>query len=128
MAKKRQIAGLERRWLLNYVGVITLLVFGIVVAVIVSFAVYYDTNMRSGLEIKARTTTDFFSNYISQSYNEYYQSCIKFAQSFEEKDVLELQFISTDGKLVASSFGQWAARSPSTPNSRQASRAKPMCP
>ncbi len=120
MAKKRQIAGLERRWLLNYVGVITLLVFGIVVAVIVSFAVYYDTNMRSGLEIKARTTTDFFSNYISQSYNEYYQSCIKFAQSFEEKDVLELQFISTDGKLVASSFGQWAARSPSTPDIAQA--------
>ena len=83
-------------------------------------AAYYDTNLRSGLETKAKTTTDFFSNYISQSYNEYYQSCIKFAKTFEEKDRLELQFISTSGKIVASSYGKFAGRSPSTPEIQQA--------
>ena len=57
----------------------------------------------SGLEAKAKTTTDFFSNYISQSYNEYYQSCIQFAETFEDKDKLELQFISRErqaGRLL----------------------------
>lgn len=120
MAKKKRLAGLERRWLLHYVGVIMILIICVMIGVIASFTVYYDTNMRSGLETKARTTTDFFSNYISQNYKEYYQSCIKFAQSFEEKDQLELQFISADGRLVASSFGQWTGRSPSTPDISQA--------
>ncbi len=120
MEKKKRLSGIERRWFVNNVGVIMLLVAACVLGVIVSLAAYYDTNLRSGLENKAKTTTDFFSNYISQSYKEYYQSCIKFAQTFEEKDKLELQFISANGKLVASSYGKFAGRSPSTPEIQQA--------
>ena len=85
-----------------------------VAAVTLSLGAYYYSNVRSGLEAKAKTTTDFFGNYISQSYHEYYQSCIKFAQTFEEKDKLELQFISANGKLVASSYGEFAGKSPTT--------------
>ncbi len=120
MKQHKRLSGIERRWFLGNVGVITLLTIACVLAVILSMAAYYDTNLRSGLETKAKTTTDFFSNYISQSYNEYYQSCIKFAKTFEEKDRLELQFISTNGKIVASSYGKFAGRSPSTPEIRQA--------
>ena len=120
MKQHKRLSGIERRWFLGNVGVITLLTIACVLAVILSMAAYYDTNLRSGLEAKARTTTDFFSNYISQSYNEYYQSCIKFAKTFEEKDRLELQFISTNGKIVASSYGKFAGRSPSTPEIQQA--------
>ncbi len=120
MKKQKRLSGIERRWFLNNVGVITLLVIGCVAAVVLSMAAYYDTNLRSGLESKAKTTTDFFSNYIGQSYKEYYQSCIKFAQTFEDKDQLELQFISTGGKVVASSYGKFAGRAPSTPDVQQA--------
>ena len=120
MKQHKRLSGIERRWFLGNVGIITLLTIACVLAVILSMAAYYDTNLRSGLETKAKTTTDFFSNYISQSYNEYYQSCIKFAKSFEEKDRLELQFISTSGKIVASSYGKFAGRSPSTPEIQQA--------
>ena len=120
MKKKKRLSGIERRWFVNNVGVIMLLVAACVLGVVFSMAAYYDTNLRSGLENKAKTTTDFFSNYISQSYKEYYQSCIKFAQTFEEKDRLELQFISANGKLVASSYGKFAGRSPSTPEIQQA--------
>ena len=120
MKQHKRLSGIERRWFLGNVGVITLLTIACVLAVILSMAAYYDTNLRSGLETKAKTTTDFFSNYISQSYNEYYQSCIKFAKTFEEKDRLELQFISTNGKIVASSYGKFAGRSPSTPEIQQA--------
>ena len=88
MKKKKRLSGIERRWFVNNVGVIMLLVAACVLGVVFSMAAYYDTNLRSGLENKAKTTTDFFSNYISQSYKEYYQSCIKFAQTFEEKDRL----------------------------------------
>ena len=110
----RKRTGIERRWLINHLALVIGLVSAFVVTFAASFAVYYYSNVRVGLEEKARTTTDFFGNYISQSYNEYYQSCIRFAQTFEEKNRLELQFISTNGKIVASSYGQWAGEAPET--------------
>ena len=114
MKKKKRLSGIERRWFVNNVGVIMLLVAACVLGVVFSMAAYYDTNLRSGLENKAKTTTDFFSNYISQSYKEYYQSCIKFAQTFEEKDRLELQFINVNGRVQVSSYGLTAGTQPGT--------------
>ena len=116
MEKKKRLAGLEKRWLVNNVSIMIALAVICVAAVTASMAAYYYSNLKSGLEATATTTTDFFVNYINQSYNEYYQSCIKFAQTFEDKDQLELQFISANGKLVASSYGQWAGKAPTTPD------------
>lgn len=118
--KRRKLAGLERRWLINNVSVMVVLAALCVAAITLSLGAYYYSNVRSGLEAKAKTTTDFFSNYISQSYNEYYQSCIQFAQTFEEKDRLELQFITPDGRMVASSYGEFAGKSPQTPDIQEA--------
>lgn len=114
MLKRKKLAGLEKRWFLNNVSYMIALAVVCVATITISISVYYYSNIRSSLENKAKTTTDFFGNYISQSYNEYYQSCIKFAQTFEDKDNLELQFISTSGKIVASSYGQWAGQPPQT--------------
>ena len=110
----RKISGIERRWILNSVSLMIALVLIFVVVFSFSFSAYCYSNLRVGLQEKARTTTDFFGSYINQSYNEYYQSCIRFAQNFEEKNKLELQFISTNGKIVASSYGQWAGEAPET--------------
>lgn len=120
MLKFRKITGLEKRWLVNNVSAMIVLVLLCVATVAVSMSAYYYSNIRSGLEAKARTTTDFFGAYLNQSYNEYYQSCIKFAQTFEDKNVLELQFISADGNMVASSYGQWAGKAPKTDDVKQA--------
>ena len=99
----RKLSGIERRWILNNLSLVIALVVCFVAVFSVSFSIYCYSNIRVGLEEKAKTTTDFFGNYIGQSYNEYYQSCIRYAQTFEEKNTLELQFISTNGKIVASS-------------------------
>ena len=110
----QKYTGIERRWIRNNVSIVIALVLCFVIVFSVSFTAYCYSNLRIGLEEKARTTTDFFESYINQSYNEYYQSCIRFAQNFEEKNHLELQFVSTSGKIVASSYGQWAGESPRT--------------
>ena len=120
----KKITGLQKRWLLNNVSIVALLAVACVIAVSLAFTMYYRTSMQSGLEAKVSTTTDFFGTYISQSYNEYYQSCITFAQTFDEKNNLELQFISTDGKIVASSYGQWAGVGPETPDVQKAIETK----
>lgn len=109
-----KLTGIQRRWFYNNLSLVIALVMCFVAVFSVSYSAYCYSNLRVGMEEKARTTTDFFGNYIGQSYNEYYQSCIRYAQTFEEKNRLELQFISANGKLVASSYGQWAGQAPET--------------
>ena len=117
---KLNVGGLQRRWLLNTASVVFALGLVCVMAVTASFAAYYYSNMESDLKKRARTTRDFFADYVDQNYNEFYQSCITYAQTFEDKDALELQFINIEGELVASSFGRWAGESPSTPEIQEA--------
>jgi len=109
-----KIKGLRRRWLFNTVSVICALGLLCVVAVTAVFSAYYYASMESDLRYRARTTTEFFADYLNQSYNQYYQSCITYAQTFEDKDMLELQFINAEGRIVASSYGSWAGESPVT--------------
>ena len=112
--------GLRKRWLRNTASVVLALGLVCVLAVTASFAAYYYAAMESDMTYRAKTTTEFFAGYIDQAYNEYYQSCITYAQTFEDKDTIELQFINKQGDLVASSYGEWAGKAPSTPEIRKA--------
>ena len=117
---KTYVGSLRIRWLKNTAGVVLLLGLVCVMAVTASFAAYYYNNMRADMANRAKTTTEFFADYIDQNYNEYYQSCITYAQTFEDRDRIELQFINTEGRMVASSYGQWAGESPDTQEIREA--------
>ena len=108
--------GLRKRWLLNTASVVFALGLVCVLAVTASFSSYYYSNMESDMIYRARTTTEFFAQYIDQTYSDFYLSCITYAQTFEDKGILELQFINDQGELVASSFGPWAGNAPSTPD------------
>ena len=110
----KKLGGLRKRWLMNTVGVILALGLVCVLAITAAFAAYYHSNMEADMRERAKTTSEFFAEYIDQNYNEYYRSCMVYAETFADKDKIELQFINTHGKLVASSYGQWAGKSPST--------------
>ena len=122
MSAKRglRIRGLRQRWLVNAVLPIVLVVIAIVTVYTLGVRRTYYSAMRSGLETRARVAADNFSSYGLKSYSEYFRYASITAETFEEKDRLELQFISANGKLVASSYGKFAGRSPSTPEIQQA--------
>jgi len=101
--------GLQRRWLRNTLSIVLALVLLCVTAISVTVAAYYYSNMKAGMTSKAKTSTQFFETYIGQSYNEYYRSCAKFAETFDSKDVMELQFVDTNHRIVASSYTQLAS-------------------
>ena len=109
-----KIKGLRRRWLLNTVGVVSIMGLVCVMVVVLVFASYYYSSMSSDMSYRAKTTTEFFADYLNQSYNQYYQSCITYAQTFEDRNTIELQFINKQGRIVASSYGKWVGRSPTT--------------
>lgn len=110
----KKIGGLRKRWLLNTAGVVFALGMVCVIAITLVFSAYYYSGMESDMYYRAQTTTDFFADYINQNYKEYYQSCINYANNFEQKNNIELQFIDARGRLVASSYGTWAGSAPTT--------------
>ncbi len=116
----KKFGGLRRRWLYNTVGVVCSLGLVCVLVVTAVFGSSYYSNMRSDMSYRAKTTTEFFADYLNQNYNEYYQSCITYAQTFEDRNDIELQFISATGRIVASSYGAWAGPSPTTPEIQDA--------
>ncbi|MBQ7098630.1 MAG: HAMP domain-containing protein [Oscillospiraceae bacterium] len=115
-----RVTGLRRRWLINTLCVVLPLAIVCVFAVTAAFAAYYYSGMESDLRYRARTTTEFFAENMNVDYNAYYQSCIKYAQTYEDRNSIELQFINAQGRLVASSYGPWAGDAPSTEEIQEA--------
>ena len=122
-----KIKGLRRRWLFNTVSVVVIL--GLMCALVVTmvFSNYYYSTMESDMRYRAKTTTEFFADYLNQNYNQYYQSCITYAQTFEDKNLIELQFINASRKIVASSYNSWTGNSPTTPEITEAISTRGIC-
>lgn len=129
MEKKAKAGGsLRKRWLLNTAGVILALGIVCVLAITAMFAAYYYSNMEADLRSRAKTTREFFADYVSQNYGDFYQSCIQYAQTFEDRNSIELQFINRSGEIVASSYGEWTGKSPSTPEIQKAMSSRGIEP
>lgn len=119
--------GLRRRWLLNTMLVVCLLGLICVAAITYYVGNNYYSNMESDLRYRARIAAEFFDEYAGQSYESNYQDCITYARNFEERDVLELQFIDVSGELIASSYGIWPGSTPSTPEIQDAILSQTIC-
>ncbi|MFQ9770596.1 MAG: histidine kinase dimerization/phospho-acceptor domain-containing protein [Oscillospiraceae bacterium] len=116
MSAKRglRIRGLRQRWLVNAVLPIVLVVIAIVTVYTLGVRRTYYSAMRSGLETRARVAADNFSSYSLKSYSEYFRYASITAETFEEKDRLELQFINVNGRVQVSSYGLTAGTQPGT--------------
>jgi len=108
--------GLRRKWLRGTVF-IALMVVVLVVAMFAVFVYsYYFTTIRTGLEAKARTATDFFANYVGRSYDDYYDSAFRYAETFREADRIEMQFLNRNGSIMISTSAMTSGTSPGSPD------------
>jgi len=108
--------GLRRRWLRTTVIVaLSGVVFVIAMFSIIIYSYYFAT-VRTGLEAKARTATDFFANYVARSYDDYYDSAFRYAETFSEANRIEMQFLNRDGSIMISSSAITSGTSPDSPD------------
>ena len=110
------MSGLRKRWLRGTVFIALLAVAVVVAMFAVIIYSYYFTTIRTGLEAKARTATDFFANYVARSYEDYYDSAFRYAESFREADRIELQFLNRNGSIMISTSAMTSGTSPGSPD------------
>lgn len=120
----KKLSSLRGRWMKNTLMVFCILGLACILLVTGTFAVYYYSNMIADMKARAGQTSQFFASYIGQNYDDYYQSCVAYVQSFDMSTSMELQFINADGLLVASSYGNWAVKSPTTSEIGEAMQSK----
>ncbi|MBQ7485772.1 MAG: HAMP domain-containing histidine kinase [Oscillospiraceae bacterium] len=116
MANRRPVVrGLRKRWLISSVGpVVTILILLAIFAVGAVDNNYYG-GARASLEAKAKAGADYFNTYTMSSYSEYYRTASLYVATFDESDVIELQFLNVAGRIETSTRGLTAGTSPGTP-------------
>ena len=98
-----KIRGLKKRWMMTTLLVIFLIVLLVLAAYAASVVNNTYSAVSEGLVTKARTATDFFANYITRTYAEYYNSAYTYINNFDDASRLELQFLNASGRLEISS-------------------------
>ena len=124
-----RLRGLRRRWLFNTVMPVLVLLVVLVVAVSAGISNYYYGTIQKGLETRAQAMANSFNEYFMDGgYNNYYQMAVRSAETFEDKDRIEMQFISSSGRIQVSTSGLTAGTSPDTPDIIQAQQGGEKAP
>ena len=107
--------GLRKRWLLNTVAPVFLILAAIVVLASAGISGYYFGSMQKGLESRAQAVANSFNEYFMDSgFSNYYKKAVAATESYEDKNRVELQFITTGGRILVSTSGLTSGTSPGT--------------
>lgn len=113
--------GIRNRWLRNSFLIVSAILLAVVVVLSFVICRYYYNSMRSGLETKVKTVSDFFASYATNE-SEYQWMAEYYVTDFDEKDRLELQFLTVEAEpsVFLSSSGLTSGSKPNTTDITQA--------
>lgn len=113
--------GIRNRWLRNSFLIVSAILFAVVIVLSIVICRYYYNSMRSGLETKVKTVSDFFASYATNE-SEYQWMAEYYVTDFDEKDSLELQFLTVEAEpsVFLSSSGLTSGSKPNTSDITQA--------
>ena len=114
---KVKIRGIRRRWLINSVGVVLLVLAMALGTFAAAMWSYYYTTTMNDLQRQAEDRARGFASYTRSQYWTNAQSAV---QEFENKTRLELQFLDTTGAVQYSSNDLAAGTTPGTPDIQSA--------
>ncbi|MGM9565180.1 ATP-binding protein [Evtepia sp.] len=103
-----KVRGIRRRWLLNSISILVMILAVMVIAFSLVMKNYYDSSILSDMESKARTASSYFGSYAASSdisSGDYLTIAQDYVSSFEDGTKIELQFLTPDGKVIYSSNG-----------------------
>jgi len=115
-----KIRGIRRRWLVNSMSIILLilfLTFGTLTLMIWSY--YYGTMSKNLLSV-ASTTASSFNQYTQNEYRTTAQTTVS-SSTFQYSAQMEIQFVETDGTVLYTNYGEVTSGTvPGTPDVTEA--------
>ena len=114
--KVLQLRGLRQRWIFNTVMPVLVLLILIVVLFSTGVSNYYYRSIQDGLEKQAQAQAGACNDYVMDNgYTSYYQKAVQSTTDFEDKGRIEMQFLSSNGRIqISSTSNLTAGTSPGT--------------
>jgi len=110
---KGKIRGIRRRWMMNSVGVVALILAMAVLTLGTSLWNFYYNESLEDLSERASSVVYSFRNYTAA---EYRSAAQRMVSDYEEKGKLELQFLDSTGAVLFSGNDLTAGTTPETPD------------
>ena len=120
-----KIRGIRRRWLVNSVAIVLLILALAVGAFAAMLWSYYYSGTADDLTRKATSSANGFRMYTRSDYRAAAQQTVN---SYEDKSRLELQFLDTTGAVLYSGNDLTAGSTPSTPDIQKALNERTASP
>ncbi|QNK42601.1 HAMP domain-containing histidine kinase [Caproicibacter fermentans] len=100
-----QKSSITKRWLLNSLGVILLIVVTLIATLSAVIQGYVYNGIRSALNGRSDELTNMFSSYGRESPTEFSTAARSYVENFPNKESMELMVISSSGKILSTSIG-----------------------
>ena len=100
-----QKGSITRRWLLNSLGVILLIVVTLIATLSAVIQGYVYNGIRSALNGRSDELTNMFSSYGRESPTEFSTAARSYVENFPNKESMELMVINASGRVLITSIG-----------------------
>lgn len=120
----RWFRGIKRRWVLNNLAPVILIIVTSATVVAASIANYYYSSMADQLRSKVSGNAGFFNRYVSSSYDNFYTAAKSFCDDFVDKDKIEMQVVGPGGEIMFSSSGYVTGYVPGTGDVKESSTTR----
>ena len=100
-----QRGSITRRWLLNSLGVILLIVITLIATLSAVVQGYVYNGIRSALNGRSDELTNMFSGYGRESPSEFSTAARSYVENFPNKESMELMVINSSGRILSTSIG-----------------------
>lgn len=104
-AKKLNLNGLTKRWIINVLSVVLLVLTLLTVILAVGVHRYYYNAVTQFLDVQTDTAMRFFSGDAAQSAAAFENAAKEYVESFTLHDTMEVQMLASDGTVLMSTAG-----------------------
>ena len=108
---RHKVSGIKRRWLVNNLSIVVLLLAILFIVAGAAITGYYYDSLYTSLQSRANTSAKSFTNYMSSSLNDFYRNAEQQTLEFTEKDKIEMQVLNSSATSSTPPPAWWPALS-----------------
>lgn len=120
LGKMHHAVGMRRRWMINNIIYVALIITVCIVVFSVTAMNYYYVSIRTSLVNSASMSAEYFSDGLSESMDSFYQNAKKNLAGTSSLRNIEREILFSNGRIVMSSSGLPAGLIPGTPDVNEA--------
>ena len=114
------VKGITKRWLLNSLGVILILIVALVFSLSYAIHNYIYYGIQQAINGRAGELTNVFSDYGKRSSQDFLTAARNYVENFPNKESMELMVFNSEGHIITTSIGFAPDQSQPMPDYQQA--------